>query len=214
VTAVSIGVVLADDHPIVLQGLQQLFDRQDDFHVLHTARDGNEALAAVRAYKPDVLVLDIRMPGMNGLDVLRAVTRDVPECRTVILTAALPHEQAMEALANGAIGLVLKEASPDLLLECVRSAARGVQWIDKEALSGVIDRVLKRKPAGDSETGLTAREMEVMQRVAEGLRNKEIAERLAISEGTVKIHLHNIYQKLGVDGRLELVLYAQERGLV
>ena len=210
-----IRVVLADDHPIVLQGLQQLFDRQPDLQVLKSCHDGTEAVDAVRTEKPDVLVLDMKMRDMSGLEVLRALARDRCGCRTVILTAALPEDEAVEAIALGATGIVLKESAPEAVLECVRRAAQGVQWIDKEALAGALDRVFRQRAAA-STTGaiLTPREIEVVRQVADGRRNKDIAERLAISEGTVKMHLHNIYEKVGVSGRLELVLYAQEKGLV
>ena len=135
-------------------------------------------------------------------------------CRTVLLTAALKDDEVVQALKLGAMGVVLKESEPGALLECVRRVHRGEQWIDRETLSRAFGRVMMRE-AASREAGrtLTPRELEIVRMIAQGLRNKAVAERLSISEGTVKIHLHNIYEKLGVDGRLELVLFAQEKGL-
>jgi DNA-binding NarL/FixJ family response regulator len=207
-------LVLADDHPIVLHGLEQLFERQPDFEVVRCCSDGSSALEAVRELSPDVLVLDLRMPSMSGVDVLRALSAAKLKCRTVVLTAALRDRDAVDALQFGARGLVLKESAPELLLECVRRVHEGNQWLDPEALSGAVGRILRRDAAIREAAGiLTPREVEIVGLVVEGKRNKEIAERLSITEGTVKLHLHHIYDKLGVSGRLELVVFAQERGL-
>jgi DNA-binding NarL/FixJ family response regulator len=210
-----IRVVLADDHPIVLHGLQQLFESQPDFNVVDCCSEGDTALAALRASPVDVLVLDLRMPGKTGLDVMRAIEAEQLPCKTVLLTAALSDEDAVEAMRLGARGVVLKESSPDTLLECVRKVHEGEQWIDHETMSRAFGRVLQRDNAArEAARVLTPREIEIVRMIAQGLRNRAIAERLSISEGTVKIHLHNIYEKLGVDGRLALVLFAQEKGLV
>jgi len=166
-----IRIVLADDHPIVLQGLQHLFARHPDMEVVASCAGADEALAAARHNQPEVVVLDLRMPQRSGLDLLAVLGRELPHVRSVVLTAAITQDQVMEALKRGAAGIVLKESPPEQLLECVR-------------------------------------------RVAQGLRNRVIGERLVISESTVKVHLHNIYEKLGIEGRLELVLLAQQKGLV
>ena len=211
----QIRIVLTDDHPIVLDGLQRLFQTQPDFKVVAACNDGDSALEALTKFEVDVLVLDQRMPGKTGLDVLRIVGERRLAVRTVLLTAALRDDEVVEAVRLGASGVILKEASPDTLLECVRRVYKGEQWIDHETLSRAFGHVLQRESAA-REAGkmLTPREIEIVKMIASGLRNKAIADRLSISEGTVKIHLHNIYEKLGVDGRLELVLFAQEKGLV
>lgn len=210
-----IRVVLVDDHQIVLHGLHQLFERQGDFEVAAACSDGASAIEAVRTHRPDVLILDLRMPGQGGLDVLRALAAQQLACRSVLLTAAIRDDEVMEAVRLGAMGVVLKESSPDVLLECVRSVHGGTPWIEREtatrAFRSVLDREAAAQQAGET---LTPREIEIVRMVAQGLRNKVIAERLSISEGTVKVHLHNIYEKLGVDGRLELVLSAQQKGLI
>jgi two-component system nitrate/nitrite response regulator NarL len=212
---VPIRLILADDHPIVLQGLQKLFGSHEEFDVISSCADGVRAIEAVRTHRPDVLVLDLKMPGKNGLDVLGALAAEGLDCRTVLLTAALDDNQAVDAVRLGAMGVVLKESSPEVLLECVRRVHRGERWLDHDTMSRAVGRVLLRESATrEAARALTPREIEMVQLVAQGLRNKVIADRLSISEGTVKIHLHNIYEKLGVDGRLELVLYAQVKGLV
>ncbi len=212
---VAIRLVLADDHPIVLQGLRRLFEQQPDFDVVACCGDADAALAAVAAQPVDVLVLDYRMPGRNGLEVLRALAAAKSTCRPIILTAAIRDDEVVEAIELGLRGLVLKESAPDVLVQCVRAVHRGEQWVERETLTRAFGRVLRRQSAerGPAST-LTRREIEIIKLVAEGLRNKEVAERLSISEGTVKIHLHHIYDKLGVDGRLELLLAAQQRGLL
>jgi len=210
-----IRLVLADDHPIVLQGLQQLFERHHDFQVVASCPDGTTALAAVLEHQPDVLVMDLRMPGKNGLDVLRVLSSGRSSCRTILLTAIVRDDEVMEAVKLGVRGIVLKESSPEVLVDCVRRVYRGEQWLERETVTRALQRVLNRdgveRDAGES---LTPREIEIVRMVAQGMRNKVIAERLSISEGTVKVHLHNVYEKLGVDGRLELVLSAQQKGLI
>jgi DNA-binding NarL/FixJ family response regulator len=216
-TVMSIRIVLADDHPIVLQGLEQLFERHADIEVLGCCADGASAIDAVNNLRPDVLVLDLRMPGQNGLDVLRTLAAGNTGCRTVLLTAAIRDDEVTEAVKLGAMGLVLKESPPELLVDCVRRVYRGESWIEREAATrafrSMLDRDAAMKATGSNDA-LTARELEIVRMVAQGLRNKVIAERLSISEGTVKVHLHNIYEKVGVDGRLELVLCAQQKGLI
>ena len=136
-------------------------------------------------------------------------------CSTVLLTAALSDSDAVEGLRLGARGIVLKESPPDTLLECVRHVSRGEQWVDSETMTRALDTISRRESMmSDPSRTLTARELEIVRMIAQGLRNKAIAERLFISEGTVKIHLHNVYEKLGLDGRLELMLHAQKQGLV
>jgi DNA-binding NarL/FixJ family response regulator len=209
-----IRVVLVDDHPIVLQGLQHFFERHEGFTVVACCPDADGAVAAVRSHKPDVLVLDLRMAGPSGLDVLRTLFNEQIPCRTVLLTAAISDSQVVEAIKLGAAGVVLKESAPEALLECVRKVHAGEQWIDRDTATRAVSTVLDRE-AAETEVAhtLTPREIEIVRMVAQGLRNRAIAERLSISEGTVKVHLHNIYEKFGVDGRLELLLAAQQKGL-
>ena len=211
----AIRIALADDHPIVLHGLQQLFDQQKDFDVVCCCATGAKAIEGVRTYRPDVLVLDLRMPTLNGLDVLRAIAAEGLTCHTVLLTAAVADDEVMEAVRLGARGLILKESAPDMLIDCVRRVYRGEQWLGPETVTRALGTVMDHEAATrETANALTPREIEIVRMVAQGLRNRVIAERLAISEGTVKVHLHNIYDKFAIDGRLELLLSAREKGLI
>jgi DNA-binding NarL/FixJ family response regulator len=211
----AIRVVLVDDHPIVLQGLQQLFERQPDFTVVAACPGAEAALQAVRTHRPDVLILDLRMPGKSGLDLLRAVNDEKLDCYSVLLTATIRDEEVVEATKLGVTGLVLKESSPETLLKCVRRVNRGERWIDQETITRAFQAVVGREEAErEVSKTLTPREIEIVKMMAEGLRNRAIGDRLGISEGTVKVHLHNVYEKLGLDGRLELLLYAKQKGVI
>jgi DNA-binding NarL/FixJ family response regulator len=211
----AINVVLADDHAIVLQGLRHLFESYDDFRVVACCQDATAALAEVRGGACDVLVLDLRMPGLSGIDVLRALVQDPTPCRTVLLTATISDEDVLEAVRLGAHGVVLKESSPESLIDCVRRVSRGESCLDDRVIAKARTETAKREATLRAVTEvLTPREIDIVRMIAEGLRNKAIADRLSISEGTVKIHLHNVYEKLQIDGRLALMLYAQTKGLV
>jgi len=212
---VPIRIAIADDHALVLHGLKRLFDGEAEFEVVECCGNGAEAIAAARRGNVDVLLLDIKMPDLSGIDVLRTLSAERLKCSTVLLTAALSDSDAVEGLRLGALGIVLKESSPDTLLECIRRVSRGEQWVDSETMTRALDAISRRESMmSDPSRTLTARELEIVRMIAQGLRNKAIAERLSISEGTVKIHLHNVYEKLGLDGRLELMLHAQKQGLV
>ncbi len=208
-------VILADDHPIVLDGLAQLFRLEEGLEVVARCRDGEETLRAVLELTPDVLVLDVRMPRMDGLEVLQAMSRQGIETQVVVLTAGIEDEQLLEAIRAGARGVVLKDMAPQLLVDAVRAVLAGGQWLERGLGGRALTRLLQRERGlVEISRRLTPRELEILRMVARGLRNRAIAEQLFITEGTVKVHLHNIYEKLGVDGRVELTLYAQERGLV
>jgi DNA-binding NarL/FixJ family response regulator len=212
---VPIRIAIADDHAIVLHGLKRLFDGEAEFDVVQTCANGDEAIAVARSGTVDVLLLDVKMPGLSGIDVLRSLSAEHLTCATILLTAALSDADAVEGLRLGARGIVLKESSPETLLECIRSVARGERWIDSDTMSRALDTIARRESlARDADRVLTARELEIVRMIAQGLRNRAIAERLSITEGTVKIHLHNVYEKLGLDGRMELMLHAQRQGLV
>ncbi len=209
-----IRLVLADDHRIILEGLEQLFRREKDFEVIATATNGEDALTAVRAKRPDVLVLDINMPKGNGLWVLKNVHTEKLKTRVVLLTATLDDDEVLEAMQFGVSGLVLKEAAAVNLVETVRRVQRGERALEPMLVSRALDRLSQREDAKKIVEVLSKRETEIVKMVAAGLRNKEIALKLSIGEGTVKTHLHTIYEKLGVHGRVELAMYALERGII
>jgi len=211
--SVSIRLILVDDHVIVLQGLRQLLSREKDFDVIATCTDADGTLKAVALQAPDVLVLDVRMPGVDGFELIRRLSEEGRRCPVVLLTAAISDTQVMDAVNLGVQGLVMKDSAPEVLIDCIRRVHAGQQWFDQPTVTRALQSALTRERAV-SETRLTSRELEITRMAAEGLRNRAIAERLSLSEGTVKMHLHNIYEKLGVDGRLELTLCAQQKGLL
>jgi DNA-binding NarL/FixJ family response regulator len=213
--AMPIRLVLADDHRLVLSGLELFLRQEPDFEVLACCYDGFETLRVVRQLRPDVLILDLCMPGKDGLAVLREIHEAEIPTRVVLLTAAMDEDSLLEAMRLGVAGVVLKEMTVPLLIQCIRKVYDGDQWLERRLIGRVVGKMLRRE-AGAREVAkiLTPREIEIVQLVASGLRNKQIADKLAISEGTVKIHLHRSYEKLHVDSRVALLRYAQGKGLV
>lgn len=206
-------LVIADDHPLMLDGLAALFE-SGGFTLLARARDGTEARSAIARHTPDIAVLDVNMPGATGLDLLREARAGRWPSRIVLLTAGIEPEPIAEALRLKVDGLVLKDAAGDVILRCAREALAGRPWFDRAVIDQVV-RTLGADPpaAAPAAADLTAREKEVARYVAEGLRNKEIGQALGIGEGTVKMHLHNLYQKLGIASRTELALMVRDLGL-
>ena len=207
-----IRVVLADDHVIVLDGLEQLFRLEPEFEVVARSTTAEAALKAVQEHRPDILVLDLVMPGHDGMWVLRELSELNLPTRTVLLTAHVEENRLVEAIRLGVWGVVLKEMAPSLLVQCIRKVASGGVWLEKEAVGRVVGKLFQGE--GRPRVTLTPRELEIARMVAEGLGNRAVAERLFISEGTVKTHLHTIYEKLGVKGRMYLAAYARENGLL
>ncbi len=210
-----IRLVLADDHPLVLEGLAQLFSTEPDFEVVARCTDGEQALDAIRDHRPDILVLDLSMPRKGGLAVLRELPRQQTPVRVVLLTAALDEEEVFEAVRLGVRGVVLKEMAPQSLVECLREVQAGGQYLERSTINRALERLLQREVSLEEVSSLlTPREIELVRLVASGLSNREIGDRLHITEGTVKVHLHRIYEKARVNTRVGLTLYAQEKGLV
>ncbi len=209
---VTIRIVIADDHPIVQAGLELIFAEERDFQVMAQASDGDQALQAVLQFQPDILVLDLRMPGKNGIGVLREIERQGLQVKVVVLTAA-QSDDVLLAIRLGARGVVLKDIAMRLLVDCIRVVNGGGTWFEKSVATRAVDRVLEReKGASSVAERLTAREVQVAGMVAAGLPSKRVAQHLAISEGTVKLHLHNIYSKLNLRGRVGLARYMQRHG--
>jgi DNA-binding NarL/FixJ family response regulator len=211
----AIRLVLADDHPLILDGLEQLFRVTPDFEVVERCVSGDEALRAVERHQPDVLVLDIRMPGMGGLEVVREVRARRLSTQVVILTAALDESELLGAMRLGVGGVVLKEMAPRLLVQCIRKVHAGERWVENRSMREALERMLHREAGAQEAAGLlTPREIELVRMVAQGLRNREIADQLNITEGTVKAHLHNVYKKLKVENRVDVRRYAEDKGLI
>ena len=211
----AIRLVLADDHHLILDGLEQLFRVTPDFEVVERCVSGDEALRAVERHRPDVLVLDIRMPGMNGLEVVREIRARSFATRVVILTAALDESELLGAMRLGVGGVVLKEMAPRLLVQCIRKVNAGERWVENRSMREALERMLHREAGAQDAAGLlTPREIELVRMVAQGLRNREIGDQLNITEGTVKAHLHNVYKKLKVENRVDVRRYAEDKGLI
>lgn len=210
-----IRVVIADDHPIVLAGLETLLQREGDIVVVHRCADGVETLRAVAKHEPDVLVLDLRMPRADGVTVLRHMHEQRLPTRTVLLAAVVDDDDLLEAIRLGVKGIVLKEMAPQVLVECLREVYVGGQWFEQRAVGDAMDKLVRREAAAREVSGmLSRRELEVVRGVAQGLRNRQIAERMGIAEGTVKLHLHTVYTKLGVDGRTALLVKLQQKSFI
>ena len=209
-----IRLIVADDHPLILEAVQQLFSLEPDFQLLACCRTGTEALQAIKDHQPDVLILDLRMPGLDGLAVLRELRQEHAPTRVVLLTAALDEREVLEAVRLGAQGVMLKEMASHLLVQCVRQVYAGEPWLERNSASRALATLLRHQAgARDAAALLTPRELEIVRLVTRGMGNKCLAQTLGISEGTVKIHLHHIYRKLPVDTRLDLILYARDKGL-
>ena len=200
-----IKVVLADDHRLVRDGLEQLISAAPDLQVVGTAADGGEAVAVTRASEPDVVLMDLVMPGIDGVEATRQISRDCPEVQVVVLTSFSDRERILAALDAGAVGYLLKDVEPAELLRAVRTAARGESPLDPKAARTLLT-AREQRPTLD----LTPREIEVLSLVREGLANKQIARRLGIREGTVKAHLTRVFQQIGVQDRTAAALWARE----
>ncbi len=212
-----IRIVIADDHPLVRDGLRKILELQPGFVVVGEAADGQSAVQRTKDLKPDVLLLDLAMPRLNGLEVLEKLAHEAPEVKTALLTASIEREETVRALKLGARGVVLKESATQLLFNCVRAIVNGEFWIGRESVGDLVrdlqdsDGVPADEPRPASR--LTPRELQVVAAVVDGLGNKEIGRTFGLSEQTVKNHLSSIFDKLGVSTRLELALYATHHQL-
>ncbi|AMY13016.1 Response regulator protein VraR [Luteitalea pratensis] len=210
----TIRVAIADDHPLVLTGLEHLLREHEGFDVVARCSTGAAALAAVDASRPDILLLDLQMPDMDGLAVLAALQARDPRPRVVLLTAGLNEDQLIEALRYDVRGVVLKEMAPSLLVLCLRRVHAGGQWLEKDSAARAMAKLVRNEDRHRKlATMLTPREIEIVRLVRRGLANRQIADALCVAEGTVKVHLHNIYEKLSVHRRGQLIAFADEYGL-
>lgn len=214
-----IRLIIADDHPIFRDGLRRLLEAEPDLKVIGEARDGAEAVKLARQLRPDLMLLDLAMPHHPGLEALRELsTGGANSVRVILLTAAAEKNQIVEALQLGARGVVLKDSATQLLLKAVHTVMSGEYWVGRESVSNLVAylRTLIESSGADARQkkfGLTPRELEIVSAVVAGFANKEIAGYFKISEDTVKHHLSNIFDKLGVSTRLELALFAVNQSL-
>ena len=200
-------LLLADDHPMIRTALEVLL-RDTEFEIVGMAGTGEAALAEIERLKPAILLLDLQMPGGNGLEVLRHVRAAKAPIRVILLTAAIDDISLLEAKALDVQGIVLKNSDPAFLLECLERVRLGRSWIDPELAERT--RQLAAMPAPGHRSPLAPRERQLISFVRKGLRNREIAEQIGVTEGTVKVYLHAIFEKLGVSTRTELAIRADE----
>ena len=218
--AAPIKILIADDHPVVRVGLRNMLQTNGQMKVIAEAKDGIEALNMARTLRPDILLLDLAMPKMPGMDALRELTCESSptSTRTIVLTGLIDKRQVLEALRLGARGVVLKDAVVDHLSACIRAVMQGQYWLEGRPVQNLVqvlrDLAAQTAPPPRKTFGLTARELEVVGLITEGSTNKHIAQTFGISEETVKRHLTNIFNKLGVGNRLELALLALNHNLL
>jgi two-component system nitrate/nitrite response regulator NarP len=203
-------ILIADDHPIMLSGIEAIL-RDTEYSVVAKLADGAAVLDALAVARPDILVLDVRMPEQTGLNVLRTLRANGDQRPVVLLTASLDDNDLLEAIQLGVNGIILKDGAQNLLLRCLEDVRNGRRWIEKSLL----ERALEISMSGGSESRdgldkLSKRERAIVELVAQGMRNRNVASELGITEGTVKVYLHRIYEKLGVSNRTELAIYARD----
>ena len=212
----TVTVLLADDHPIVRQGLRHLLEVQPDLRVVGEASDGPEAVQLAERLKPDVLVVDMMMPGLNGLEVLRHVKKRSPATCSIVLSMQSADVYVVEALKAGALGYVLKETGPSELVDAVQQVIQGQRYLSPSLSERLIDVLLHKAEeiTLDPYQMLTDREREVLQMAAEGMTASEIAKRLSISPRTAELHRSRMMDKLGLRNQTELIRYALKRGIL
>jgi two-component system nitrate/nitrite response regulator NarL len=202
-----VNIVIADPHPVVVLGLMSILSAENDFNILASSYDGRECIQAIRDLSPDIALLDIFMPGLTGLDILAAATSEHLSTRIVFLTASAEDRDLIIAVARGAYGVILKDTPPDVLVHSLRQAAAGRRLLSLACFDS--PRIQEcQTGTEDVLTLLTERERQIVRLVSEGLSNKEVGRQLNVSDGTIKVHLHHIYQKLAINNRTALAALA------
>ena len=212
----EIKIALADDHTIFRDGLRRLLALEPDFKIVAEAKDGTEVMPILEEHEPDILLLDLRMPGADGLTLLQRIQTNKLKTKIIVLTASEDEGEYVQAMKYGTSGIVLKQTATELLIKSIRKVYEGEIWLDSRTTAAVMRQFASPSDGGPHERdkpALSNREREIVACVAQGFKNKEIAEKMFISEQTVKNHLHNVFDKLGVSDRLELALYAIHRNI-
>jgi NarL family two-component system response regulator LiaR len=214
----SIKVMLVDDHEVVLEGLIRILEKQGGIQIVSVAGSAEEALEKLERFPPDVIVVDIQLPGMNGIELIKRIKKSHPDIEAITLTVFDDEQFARQAIKAGAIGYVIKDAAKDELVKAVRSAAKGETLISTSVARKLIDEMTepaaKKKKKAEGFENLSQREVDVIKLMAKGHNNRQIADLLYISEHTVKVHIRNIFRKIDVTDRTNAVLWAIDRGLV
>src|SRR5258708_37785712 len=212
-----ISVLLVDDHALMREGLRQLLELEQDINIIGEAVDGFDALYNIRKLQPDVVLMDIRMPMVDGIAVTRQVTHEVPGIAVIMLTMSGDHQQMLQAMKNGAKGYLLKSASSQEVMQAIRVVHGGGMLIEPELTSAIVHEILRLScsaPANQLNSVLSEKDIEILRYVAAGMSNKEIAEKLAYSEKTVKNYLSLIFQTLGIRDRTQAAIFALRQGLL
>lgn len=209
-----IRILIVDDHPLIREGLRAILETQPDMELVGEARDGNEAVARARALKPDVILMDLALPHMDGVEATRQIIGNDPLVRVLILSNYLDDDKVFGVLKAGAKGYLIKETNPQELRQAVRAVYQGKSALDPAVQRKLVDQFAQasNKPAS-SKDNLTEREQEVLRLMAQGLTNLQIGRKLSIAEGTVRFHVSNVLKKLGLENRTQAVLYAVHNGL-
>lgn len=211
----KIRVLLVDDHTLFRSGIKSLLQRNEDFEVVDEAGDGLEGIKRARSLKPDVVLLDLHMPGVSGLEAVKVITEEMPQVHVLMLTVSEDAQDLMEALRGGASGYLLKNIQTDTLIDAIRRAARGESVVSQEMTAKLIQGVRNPPRSGAplvERDRFSPRERDILSSLALGESNKEIARKLDLAESTVKIHVQNIFKKLGMSSRVQVALYAVENG--
>ncbi|MGH9524850.1 MAG: response regulator transcription factor, partial [Terriglobales bacterium] len=214
-----IQILIADDHPIFRDGLRRLLESEPHLQVVGEASDGRQAIEMVGKTKPDILLLDVAMSNLPGLEALRELSEAQTPVKVIILTASIERRQMLIALQLGALGIVLKESATQVLMKSIETVQAGGYWVGKASVPDLKELVLQDMPAVEQEPsgekwGLTKREMQMVAAIVEGCSNRDMAQKFGVREDTVKHHLTSIFSKLGVATRLELALFALEHKMV
>lgn len=207
-------LMIVDDHEVVRMGLRAALEIEADFTVVAEAGSGKEAIDKARAHQPDIVLMDVRMDGMDGIEACREIRNELAETKVLMLTSYAEEETVVAAVMAGAAGYVLKNVARARLLEALRSVARGESLLDSKVTKGVLEKLVAGKSQKDTDDDLTPREKEVLTLIAEGATNKEIAAKLVVSENTARNHVSHILGKLGFSRRSEAAAYAVKKGLV
>lgn len=216
----TIRILLVDDHTLFRSGIRALLQRQSDFEIVDEASDGVEGIKRAKQHRPDVILLDLNMPGLSGLEALQLLVEDLPDSAVIVLTVSEEAEELATALRNGARGYLLKNIETEALTSAIRRAAAGEPVISESMTAKLVQQFRAPSPVAAARNGttagttpLTAREREIVQGLVRGESNKEIARELGVAESTVKIHVQNILKKLSLASRVQVAVYAVEHGL-